>query len=332
MSVYFDRRDRLWRVQVQKHGRRLSTTARTREDAQLLEAKVRRDLFLSRLGERPARTVEDAIERWLELEVPKLVSHKATESHARALIGFVEKRPLEEIAEAWADYRKGNPTLTNSTLNRRGAILRRVGNLAFTWGWTDVPLGKKIQLLPENAARHVYLTPAQVRKLVAACKPTPAPDYLDAPARAAWKAHAARTARAGRDAIAFAAWAGLRLSEIMRLAPAHVRSSLITLGVTKSGRPRVVPLHAELRAAVKRLPIPVGWRWILRQFERARAAAGLGHVRFHDLRHTNASWLIQSGADPVTVRDLLGHSSLAVTSRYSHLAVKHLRKAVRAIK
>ncbi len=309
MSVYYDKTSELWRVQVQKHGRRTSTTARTREEAQQIESKLRRDLFLSRIGERPQRTIEEAILRWLETEGRALKSRKKTESHARALVGLVEGRPIEAIGEVWADYRVANPKLTNSTLNRRGAILRRVANLAFKWGWTDAPMGAKVELLPENPGRRIYLTQPQVRRLVARC------------------GHVQT-----RAAIIIAAYAGLRLGEIMRLSPTDVKQDLITVAAGKNGQSRAVPVHPQVRAQLGHLPIAVGWRWILRHFERARAAAELPHVRFHDLRHTNASWLIQSGADPVVVRDLLGHSSLAVTSRYSHLAVGHLRAAVRRLK
>jgi len=309
MGVYFDRRDKLWRCQLQKNGRRISTTARTREEAEQLEAGFRRDLFLSRIGERPRRTVEEALLRWIEHDVPHLKSRKQTESHARALLGFVEGRPIESIGEAWQAYRVGSGNLSNSTLNRRGAILRRVANLAHKWGWTDNPLGARIELLPENPHRQVYLTRERFGRLIAAC-----------------------TYRPAKDAMLIAAYAGLRLGEIMRLQPEDIVRGAITVRPGKTGRARTVPIHHAIAAALKRLPLPCGWRWILRHFERARAATGLAHVRFHDLRHTNASWLIQSGADPVTVRDLLGHSSLAVTGRYSHLTTAHLKKAVRRLK
>jgi integrase len=51
---------------------------------------------------------------------------------------------------------------------------------------------------------------------------------------------------------------------------------------------------------------------------KARAAAGVQGVRVHDLRHTNASWMLDHGAKLVEVRDRLGHSSISVTSRYLH--------------
>jgi site-specific recombinase XerD len=51
-------------------------------------------------------------------------------------------------------------------------------------------------------------------------------------------------------------------------------------------------------------------------------------VVFHSLRHTYASWLVMSGVDLYTVQKLMGHSTIAMTERYSYLAPDHLRKAV----
>ena len=51
-------------------------------------------------------------------------------------------------------------------------------------------------------------------------------------------------------------------------------------------------------------------------------------LRFHDLRHTFASWAMQEGATLPELQKLLGHATLAMTMRYAHLAPKHLRSAV----
>ena len=51
-------------------------------------------------------------------------------------------------------------------------------------------------------------------------------------------------------------------------------------------------------------------------------------IRFHDLRHTCAAWLVSSGVALTEVRDLLGHSSVKVTERYAHLAPENVRAAV----
>lgn len=299
------REGKLWRVQVQIKGRRLSTTARTAEEARSIEAKVRRDHALSRSGLPPERSLEDALTRWLDEYVIHLKRGKDYESHIRALLPFCSGMGLDDAQGVWAAYLAANPDLTNSTHNRRGAVLRRVSNLCVRWGWATQSSAPRIDLLPENPARHIYLTQTQVAQLVKSTNHQPT-----------------------KDAILIAAYAGLRMGEIMRLKPEDYRDGCLYVAQGKTRKPRVVPVHPSIKPAVKRLPIPCGTRWVTRHFEKARALMKRTDWRFHDLRHTNASWLIQSGADPVTVRDLLGHSSLAVTSRYSHLHTKHLRKAV----
>jgi len=52
---------------------------------------------------------------------------------------------------------------------------------------------------------------------------------------------------------------------------------------------------------------------------------------FHSLRHTYASWLVEQGVDLYTVKELMGHGTLAMTERYSHLAPDTLRRAVKTL-
>jgi len=63
-------------------------------------------------------------------------------------------------------------------------------------------------------------------------------------------------------------------------------------------------------------------------FERACKRAGVRDFRFHDLRHTFASYLTMGGGNIRTVQTLLGHKDLRMTMRYSHLSPEHLREAV----
>ena len=58
---------------------------------------------------------------------------------------------------------------------------------------------------------------------------------------------------------------------------------------------------------------------------------GRHKVVFHTLRHTFASWLVQNGVDLYTVQKLMGHSTIAMTERYAHLAQDNLKSAVRKL-
>jgi len=63
-------------------------------------------------------------------------------------------------------------------------------------------------------------------------------------------------------------------------------------------------------------------------YENAVANAKLDDVNFHTLRHTFASWAVMRGVSLKELQELLGHSSLAMTMRYAHLAPERLRSAV----
>lgn len=226
----------------------------------------------------------------------------------RVIYPFAKGRLLTDVVDVAekmksdAIRRKAAP----ATVNRKLAVLRRIARLAYRqWQWIEEPLGDRIRLLPGERQRHAYLTPADVHRIAQA-----------APAHA-------------RDAIRLAALSGLRRGELLALRPENRKDGALVLADTKNGRPRIVPLPPE--AAAIKLPLAISANQLDHAFRDARDKAGLSKIRFHDLRHTYASWLVQSGASLTVVRDLLGHSSLAVTSRYSHLGTEHLREAVRSL-
>lgn len=108
---------------------------------------------------------------------------------------------------------------------------------------------------------------------------------------------------------------------------AYVRTS-------KNGEPRVLPLVAPLLAEIERIRSrrpedfvfasdkrPGRAMRVERAFRDACAAARIEDFRFHDLRHTAASYLAQAGASLLEIADTLGHKQLQMVRRYAHLSV-----------
>lgn len=307
-----------WQVRVALgDGRRLERTlppGASRTDALDAEAHLRRQQVDVAAGRDPARLIDAALDRWEAGDARRLKSYQRDLRYRLAVLRqWTRGRSLDQIPDVAEQVRADGLAsgLSAAGVNRYLAILRRVANLARDWGWTDKPLGSRVKLTPGEASRHVYLTAAQVRALMDGCR---LPEV--------------------RDLILFAALTGLRRGEILRLTPENLRGGAIVLGSeTKSGRPRVVPMPPQAaRIAQERVPFTVGAPLLSKVFREAREAAGLPHVRLHDLRHTFASWLAQGGASMAVLRDLLGHSSLAVTSRYAHLARPDLAEAVERLR
>jgi integrase len=127
---------------------------------------------------------------------------------------------------------------------------------------------------------------------------------------------------------------GARKSEILRARWENVRTDLrlLIVPLSKSGRPRHIPLSAAAIAVLRALPRVPGSPWLfpgkapgkplsdLYSFWNSiRKELGLDGVRIHDLRHSYASFLVNSGHSLYEVQKLLGHSDPRTTMRYAHL-------------
>ncbi len=218
-----------WQVRVRVgSGRRIERSlpvGATRADAQALETRIRHQLLASATGAIARYTIDDAIDRWVETGAKALKSWPRDLRYRVGILRtFTAGRPLADIPDVADQIKtKGQKEgLTPAAINRYVALMRRVGNLAERWGWTDAPLGRRVILLPENSQRHVYLTADQVRKLQAVTDPLTA------------------------DMIAFAVLTGLRRAELLDLQPDQVRDGVLVLDAkTKSGRPRGIPMPPE---------------------------------------------------------------------------------------
>ena len=93
----------------------------------------------------------------------------------------------------------------------------------------------------------------------------------------------------------------------------------------------LVAMRKERRRTRRLFPTRAKIGDVRAAWERIRAEAGLGDVRFHDLRHSYASLLVNDGVELLTVGKLLGHPQAQTTMRYAHLADETLRKATKRV-
>jgi integrase len=304
MSVWKDGEGR-WHAAIQRGGKRVHRIcqgAATWREAKDKEAEIRRGFANISAGTVP---IADAIAKWLKEEVSHQKASKNTEGHARALVEWIDGKDLTQIAAVAEDYKRAQRGhLTGSTINRRLAVLRRVANLAYKrWGLLQEPLGAKIEMLRENAARERYLSRSELAALLRGI-----PN------------------REARRMALVAAFTGLRRGELAALRPVSIQGDLIYVRQAKSGKSRTVPFPPHIAFALRRLPFRIHKDNVTHMIP-----AAMPGVRFHDLRHTAASFLIQSGSTLFTVGNLLGHTSAQTTKRYAHLDVSSLREAVAAL-
>lgn len=257
-------------------------------------------------GRQPERLIDDAIAHWLEHHVPGLRSARQTRNHVRALLPYTTGRKIGEAAQVWLEVKKGERGKAPATINHKGRILRQVTRMAWReLKWVDQPAA--ISLLPETP-RETFLTLAQVEALASATGDPRAAAY-----------------------VLLAAYTGIRRGHLLKLTAHDVADGYIRLDRSgKTRRLQNVPLHPRVAKLAEGLPFGIGDKALRTVWDAARDATGID-CRWHDLRHTCASWLVQNGVDLNTVREILGHSSMAMTMRYAHLAPVHLKAAMERV-
>jgi len=153
----------------------------------------------------------------------------------------------------------------------------------------------------------------------------------------------AASAKHLRPLIAFAVDTGGRRSELLKLDWRNVdlERGLVTFTKTKNGEDRTIRLTERARAVLRNLePKEIGPVFTYHgkkihdtnsSFANARQKAGIDDLRFHDLRHTFASRLVQQGVSLYEVMHLTGHKSVSMVQRYAHLAPDFQERAIAAL-
>ena len=141
----------------------------------------------------------------------------------------------------------------------------------------------------------------------------------------------------------FARKTGLRQGEIFRLKwpDVDLKGGFLRVGEAKSGEGRTIPLNRTARGILENIPYRLDGGYVFCRpqdgeairsirtgFENAVKRAGIEDYHFHDTRHEFASALAMAGVDLNTIRELLGHKTMQMVMRYSHLTDRHKAQAV----
>ena len=216
----------------------------------------------------------------------------------------------------------------NATVVRYMASLSHAFSIAVVdWGWIDDNPMRKVTKPKETRGRIRYLSDEERTRLLRACNRS--------------------TSRALYNVVILALSTGMRRGEIMSLRWRQVdlQRGLISLHETKNGETRGVALASLALdvmndlAKVRRIDTdlvffgndpskPVG---LTKPWMTAVKKAMLEDFRFHDLRHSAASYLAMNGATSIEIAAVLGHKTLQMVKRYSHVSNSHTLEIVRAM-
>lgn len=301
------------------NGQRVFRSTRTTNKrlAQEYADKLKAELWRqTKLGEKPAYTWKDAVVRLLrETESPE--TKKYMLYHMRILDRWLSNAILTEIDRDFIDRiiaARLTDNVSNATVNRSLEVLRLVLKHAQDdWEWLDrIP---KVKMFKATPKRIRWITKVEAERLCSEL-----PEHLEAMAR-------------------FSLATGLRESNVTRLEWSQIDLvrgfAWIYADQAKGGDDISVPLIPEA-VAILRKQIGQHNRFVFayrgkpvkkangKAFRKALDRAGIENFRWHDLRHTWASWHIQNGTPIHVLKELGGWKSLKMVLRYAHLGAEHL--------
>ena len=259
-------------------------------------------------------------------------SHHRDSELIEHLKAFFKNKNIDEISsEDIEDYRTNRKLkfindhkreMKPATLNREIACLKAIYNKAIAWKkFNGVNPVEGIALYKENNERKRFMTQAEIQGLFNS------------------------SSECLKRIITFLIFTGARVSEALDLTWGDIdfRNNLIYIRHSKSGYGRQIPLNSTLKIMLENdtmgiekiddcyvFPNKSGGKikTIRGPFKTACKRAKIKDLHPHDLRHTAASYLVMSGCDLATVREILGHRDIATTMRYAHLSQPHKARAI----
>ena len=324
MSLYRRKDSPFWWVKLppirgeSKPLQQSTGTADKREAKQVCDQLAVARWEQDRLGVKAPHTWEEAVVRWL-LETKHKATHESDKAKLRWLDTYLGGRHINEIDRTLIDRIKFDreKIATAGTTNRYLALIRAILRRACNeWEWIDrVP---KFKLFREAEGRVRSLSPQEFDRL-----------------RHELPAHLA-------DMAVFSVATGLRQANVKGLEWSFVdlerKHSWIPGSKHKNGKPHSVPLNemalSVLRKQIGKHPTrvftfhgePIS-QVNTKAWTKALQRAGIENFRWHDLRHTFATWHRQAGTPTHELQRLGGWKTGSMVERYTHVAPEALQDA-----
>jgi len=325
------------RTQFGKATRTFDRLSDAKQWAENTKVEMRRGDFVDYLGKRRTQ-VSLVIDRYLneyiatnygflEVQRRKTELERWREEIGHLAIGALSASHISHVRDKMlGENTRRGVKRSPSSVRRSLAILSHMLNVAVV-EWELIPANpvNRIKKPKAAAGRMRFLSPDELEKLLYACQKSACEHLL--------------------PLVVLAVSTGARRGELMNLRWADIdwEQGMIRLLKTKNGHPRSIPLagkaHAMLHEKYLREsgqsafvfarvdgeePMELEKHW-----QRAMKQAGLKDFRFHDLRHTAASYLAMNKATLMEIAAVLGHRTLQMVQRYSHLTEQHTAEVVR---
>ena len=296
--------------------------------AQHTEAAIREGRHF-KTTEAKKRTLAELIERYARDILP--TKPKSALKQAKQLEWWVEEIGYLSLADVTppriSETRdKLLQTLKPATVVRYMAALSHAFTVAVNeWEWLEDNPMRKVRRPKEPRGRVRFLDEEERAVLLKACQASSCVHLY--------------------PVVVLALSTGMRQAEIMNLKwkDIDLNRGYMILHETKNGERRSVPLVGHAHDLIKGLskvrridtpllfasernsgvPVDIRTPW-----RKAIAAAEIDDFRFHDLRHTAASYLAMNGASLAEIAEILGHKTLQMVKRYAHLSEQHTSKVL----
>lgn len=319
--AYYEKRGDAWRAQIRRKGYpTLSATFDTKAEAQRWAAEVEGDMSRARfvdIREAESTTLEEALSRYLSEVTPakkgakqEAVRIEKWKNSAYAAKSIAAIRSSDMAAYRDQELKAGRST---ATVRLDLAVISHLYTVAAKdWGIEGLTNPCRSIRMPKGSKQRERRPTSDELKSIYKIAGEMSPELA--------------------VIIELAVETAMRRSELVELRKDQIRGKVAFLEDTKNGERRSVPLSSRALTLLEGIPTPIDGGKLFRlkadtvsnYFPLVCEKAKISGLRFHDMRHEATSRLFERGFTLMEVASIIGHKTLAMLKRYTHLSPQDL--------